>query len=241
MGSGLGWLSKELLCSQKEAQGFAWKDLCPEFVGLVPKPYSPSTSTSTVFSRRSYLTTPVCMAHPSFELMCRVTSELSSLVCPHTSLSWRLPEGNQFLYEHQTININFDMNHHKRSPSDITWVDKTSHQMFVPASQFLSGELPRTSVLSRLRFACLPLSTPFLPELWSYPSTSTKILPLGFHCILTSCYPQGCMFRPRNTISCSRGTSFFLLQGYSCSMCDSLGLEFSLSPCLPAANSFFFF
>lgn len=142
MGSGLGWLSKELLCSQKEAQGFAWKDLCPEFVGLVPKPYSPSTSTSTVFSRRSYLTTPVCMAHPSFELMCRVTSELSSLVCPHTSLSWRLPEGNQFLYEHQTININFDMNHHKRSPSDITWVDKTSHQMFVPPHSSCLGNSP---------------------------------------------------------------------------------------------------
>lgn len=125
----------------------------------------------------------------------------------------------------------FNMNHHKRCPIlDITWIGKTSHQMSVPTSQFLFGEPPRIPVLPGLGFAFLPLSPLSLLGFRSYPFIPTEIPPLDYHFILTSCHPQGCMFSSRHTFSCYRGTCSFLLQGYSCSVCYSLGLEYSLFP-----------
>ena len=107
-----------------------------------------------------------------------------------------------------------------------------------PISQFLSGELPRNPVSQGLGFAFLPQGFCSLPGLWSCTLTQPKILPLDYNFILTSCSPKCCMLNSSHTFNYYRRTCSFLLQGYSLSMCYSLGLEYSLSPCISAASSF---
>lgn len=214
--SGLGQLSQELLFCWQEAHGLAERN-----VDVALNSCLPYISTSTSFSR--HFSEDSCVhpqAHPFSSctiLHLRVPPLYTS--CP--------PCPNRFMRV-------TTMNNRERPPIlDTTWIDGTSHPMSVPASRFLSGEPPRISVPRGWA-----LSFPSPQGLWSCLLTPSEILPLDCHSSLSSCCPQCCMLSLRHTFSCYRGTRFFLLQGYSYSMCYPLGLEYSLLSFLLPSNSF---
>lgn len=173
-------LSKELLCSWLEAQGAAWRDLCPAFVGLIPKPYSPPPPPPH-YSLDILIWGLLCAsAGPSFEFMCCVPSQLSSLVHPHTSLSQHLHEGDYFPYEssQEASHLRYHL----------SWQN-------LPPDVYLSPKVPiwgtpRNPCVPRAGL-CLPPFEPLLPSrvvvlLLDHSWNPATGLPLHSHFLLSS-------------------------------------------------------